>query len=328
MPTLFVVPDLDGPRTGGTLYNLQLMAALSRRGALVEQSSLSAATGRTDCQLILVDSLFLNDLPLLRAAVAAPVRVGVLLHYLPSLVRDATSHLSAEERRALSLAEPIVAPSSTLVQHVLRELPAARIACVEPGTGQLSLRSPERRTAGALMLCNVTENKGVLPFLRELASLARADDTWTLEIAGCCELEPDYGRAARAAAEGGGLRDRVRFLGSIGAAEVSARLADSRLFVSASRMESYGMALAEARAHGTPILAREGGHVAAHVSATHGGELVRDEVALARAFVALWREPARLRERLALAWNGRVTRSWDESAREFLEACYGVGSSS
>ena len=111
------------------------------------------------------------------------------------------------------------------------------------------------------------------------------------------------------------------FLDEIPQAQVFDQLARSALLVSASRMESYGMALAEARAHGTPILARAGGHVAAHVDPAAGGQLVADEAELAHAFVALLRRPTELERRIGLAEAARQTRSWHLTALEFRSAC-------
>jgi glycosyltransferase involved in cell wall biosynthesis len=90
------------------------------------------------------------------------------------------------------------------------------------------------------------------------------------------------------------------------------------LLISASRMESYGMALAEARAAGTPILARSGGNAAAHVGANTGGELFADDAALAKAVVRLAREPGELRRRAVLARGARTARTWGDAASDFI----------
>jgi len=95
-------------------------------------------------------------------------------------------------------------------------------------------------------------------------------------------------------------------------------LAEAELLLSASVMESYGMALAEARVAGVPILARAGGNAASHVDASAGGELVASTPELVRACLELARTPARLRERIASArLHAPAARSWSEAAREF-----------
>jgi glycosyltransferase involved in cell wall biosynthesis len=91
------------------------------------------------------------------------------------------------------------------------------------------------------------------------------------------------------------------------------------LLLSASRMESYGMALGEARALGLPIIALRGGNTAALVLAGAGGELLENDVELGRACVRLCRDGAEHARRLALAHAERLAeRSWSQAARELL----------
>ena len=143
------------------------------------------------------------------------------------------------------------------------------------------------------MLCNVTAGKGVLPFLSALAATTRDDDRFTLTIAGALDAEPEYAAACKSAIAGEALDHRVQLLSALSHPDALARLAEADLLVSASRMESYGMALAEARAAGVPILARAGGNAAAHVASSAGGELCADETQLAQRFLELVRDPRR-----------------------------------
>jgi glycosyltransferase involved in cell wall biosynthesis len=143
-------------------------------------------------------------------------------------------------------------------------------------------------------------------------------DRFRLRIIGGSDAQPAYARhCVSLVADNALLAQRVEFLGELDQRQVFAWLARSALFVSASRMESYGMALAEARAHGTPILARAGGHVSAHVQPEAGGQLVEDEEQLARALLELTRQPERLQRRIALAETSRPMRSWRTAALEF-----------
>jgi glycosyltransferase involved in cell wall biosynthesis len=90
------------------------------------------------------------------------------------------------------------------------------------------------------------------------------------------------------------------------------------VLLSASRVESFGMAIAEARASGCAVIARRGGHVAELVTPAAGGELVDDDPALVRALLALARDPVLRARRVALAEAGRLAaRSWAAVASEF-----------
>jgi glycosyltransferase involved in cell wall biosynthesis len=325
MRQLFVVPKLDGPVTGGTLYNRGLLAALGqperyRHCTLQELPGMRRAFRP---ERLWVDSLYLEHVPLL----AAKLEVGVLLHYLPSLLRlprppRRARELEPREQHAFECAARVLVPSSSMARLVHRLYPRLRVDCVAPGVDTIAPPAPARELRRAVMLCNVVENKGVLEFIGALAEHARAGDRFALAIIGSLSVQPSYARACRRLVERSPrLRGQVEFLGALPQARAFAQLAAAGLCISASRMESFGMALAEARAHGTPLLARRGGHVARQVSAAHGGELVADEQELAAAWLRLLHAPKRLRRRIALAERRPWRRSWTRAAREFERKC-------
>jgi glycosyltransferase involved in cell wall biosynthesis len=84
-------------------------------------------------------------------------------------------------------------------------------------------------------------------------------------------------------------------------------------------MESYGMALAEARTMGLPVLAVSGGNVSAHVSAQSGGRLCADPSELAEACVELAADARARTALLALARRAAPPpRPWSRVADEFV----------
>ena len=321
MQCVFVMPALDGPATGGTLYNRQLLAALGS----FEQYSLEALPAELSTELVWVDSLYLGELPALRARLGATTRVGLLLHYLPSLLSNpqlkAAEELSEVELRALEHAAMIITPSEFLRQLVLGLCPGKPCACVCPGVEVPQLGGESARDGSVLMICNVTENKGVLPFLQALAAVVPEAAGFTLSIAGSLQLEAAYAqRCVALCNENAWLREHVRLLGSLAQPELFARLARASVLVSASRVESYGMALAEARALGTPILALEGGNVANLVAAESGGELSRSPRALAEALCQLMADQSEQHARVVRARSAASERPWRVVAREFAAA--------
>jgi glycosyltransferase involved in cell wall biosynthesis len=330
MRLLFVTPPLDGPLTGGTLYNRELTAGLAREGVAFRHCPAPHAAqllSRATPDILWIDSLYLAEVPELCRRAGSSARVGLLLHYLPTLLQNpepqSLSELTPSEQAALLHVDVVLVPSPTLRELLLRLLPELNVACVAPGVDSalVAQRRPRERSS-ALMVCNVTENKGVRVFLEQLARHTRPDDHFRLLIAGRLDVEPAYARACVAeVASDAALAPHIGFLDAIPQAQVFEQLARSALFVSASRMESYGMALAEARAHGTPILARAGGHAAAHVDPAAGGQLVANETELARAFLALLRNPNELERRITLAEAARHARSWQLTALEFRAAC-------
>jgi glycosyltransferase involved in cell wall biosynthesis len=90
----------------------------------------------------------------------------------------------------------------------------------------------------------------------------------------------------------------------------------SNIFISASQMESYGMALHEARALGLPVLAVDAGNVREHVASREQGVLYRSAAELAEGCVALMRGPERLSHLVQTAFESKPvdSYSWDDAA--------------
>jgi glycosyltransferase involved in cell wall biosynthesis len=94
----------------------------------------------------------------------------------------------------------------------------------------------------------------------------------------------------------------------------------ANLFISASRMETFGMALQEARAHGLPILALDAGHARHHFTDGEDGVLCDSLPALVAQLLALARDPARLRVLVARARASRPSSgyTWQVAAAHLL----------
>ncbi len=324
----FVVPDLQGPSTGGTVFNAQLLTALSEMG--VDASRLDEKGARDDLAdpfpcYVWVDSLYLNELPTIHDN--CNHSVGLLAHYLPSLVHsgDAVDRacLSPEEQRALDVADAFLV-TSTFMRNKIENLSHAgrHILVVEPGRmpHRHGIRMPERNAVSAILVANLTPGKGIEPFLSELAAQVCEADDFLLKIVGRGRLDKPYALACERAVRSHPKLSRcVVFCGARSPEAVSEEISDSSLLVSASTMETFGMALAEARTIGVPILAVAGGNVRAHVEREAGGELVSTHKQLASSFLFLCRNQWTLTERFKAA-NRFATppRSWTDTAKDYL----------
>jgi glycosyltransferase involved in cell wall biosynthesis len=321
----FVVPPLEGPISGGTLYNRELLAALTtfERVRAVELSAPELDSELGTARSVWVDSLYLAAVPGLKQR--ARGRVGLIVHYLPSFValgRAASSpELRHVERSALDCADAFLV-TSAFMRGALEALLAGNqrsIFVSWPGTHARLASTPEPHPElRVVMIGNVVPGKGIEPWLRALEAELRATDRLQLSILGSLTAEPEYAeRCERLVEQSRALSERVTFFGALTQPDVLSHLACSDLFVSASRMESYGIALNEARVVGVPILALAAGNAAQHVAPAAGGELVSSDAELAQACVALARAPAVRGKRLAQA-RARAPRgrSWLSTARE------------
>jgi glycosyltransferase involved in cell wall biosynthesis len=334
----FVVPQLDRPVTGGTLYNRGLIAALVARGEACRVAALPMAlpvlqeAHRTDC--IWIDSLYLTELPAIASALGEHPHVGLIVHYLPSLVARAGSidvpTPSPEERAALHQARMFLVPSDFMAttvagllekpRPILRVVPGCEISpCGRQDRSTAKLSPPRRPGVRALAVANLVPGKRVAALVDALATRLSIDDHFELTVLGDATLDPGYAQSCADLARHPSLRDRVRLLGSVAPPAVEEQLRRSNLFVSASAMESYGMALAEARTAGVPILATAGGNTGALVEPRSGGEVLDTPDRLADACVALVRSPIEHRRRLTLARaHALPPRSWSIAASDFV----------
>ncbi|HEY6877083.1 MAG TPA: glycosyltransferase [Polyangiales bacterium] len=307
---LFVVPGPEAPISGGNRYNDALIGAL--RASRVEAAALNRDVLARVPGPLWVDSLYLTSLTEIRALAGARP-LGLLAHSLPSQLARAAGEpepaLEERERAWLAMVERAVAPSDTMRGWLIERAPSLKVRVVEPGV----IGAPDARREGplrALMIANLLPNKGVLPFLEALAARLRPSDVFTLRIIGRADLASTYAARCRALAE-----PRIVFAGGLPFETLLRELARSHVLVSASRSESYGMALADARACGCVVLARDGGHAAALA------DVVDDDDALADALLSLVRDERALAHRLAHAQRTRLPpRGWEEVAHEFLRA--------
>ena len=323
----FVVPDLAGPPSGGTLCNRELLRELGVSGfpaaALSFEQALSALADGID-GMFWIDTLFLSELSRLHAANQRARPLALLVHYLPALVAhgDALSaaELGADERLALATSAAFLVPSETLRDKLQGFRVRAPILLVTPGcfAAALAPQAPPTTSLRAAIVANLSPGKGVEPFLRALEQAALPSDQLELEIIGRHDAHAAYAERCREVVrQSPWLHERVKFSGALSPESVVGRLCESNLLISASRMESFGMAIAEARTLGVPVLARRGGHVARLVDAAAGGQLCDDEQQLALACLELARNPDVLRARLAAARSHALApRSWSQAGAE------------
>jgi glycosyltransferase involved in cell wall biosynthesis len=324
----FIVPGAGAGVSGGNLYNREFLAACARAGASVEAIEVERAPEllrAADSGFFWLDTLYLDHWATLRA-IARTASLGLLVHYLPSLVEHGDSitseELSAEERLALAGADAFIVTCAWMAA-ALRRLGGSHrpYLTVEPGRPESSAQIPPAPSGGvrAVLVANLLPGKAILPFLRALSAELTVSDRLELTIVGGSP-DPAYAESCRTAVAGDPrLSARVGFAGELAHAAAVSRIASSNLFVSSSYFEAYAMALCEARVAGLPIVARSGGNTAAWADPDAGGELCSDDRALARAVVRLCRQPALHAERLERARAARpLPRSWSRAAEDFI----------
>ncbi len=111
---------------------------------------------------------------------------------------------------------------------------------------------PELNGRFFLFLSRIQEKKGIELLLNAWATLAAASPDWTLVIGGTGS--PQYVSHCRQLADHLGIAARCKWVGHLTEAEKSWALSHADFFILPSFSENLGNVVAEALAHGTPVI--------------------------------------------------------------------------
>ncbi len=333
-------------RTGGWIYDMRLLAELESLGWRIEHLTLPAGFPDPDAAarastleafaalpsgtLVLVESLVLSVMPELTMAEAQRLRLVALLHHPLALEAGLTderrSLAEQEERAALAGARRIVVTSPTTAAQLRDhyDVPATRITVAVPGVDPQPLFEPGDEVPSLLAVGAVVPRKDHGTLLSALATVA--EFPWFLRVVGNLTRAPDHVAAVQALAAAPPLAGRVQFEGELDDRELERAWRSADLFVSASRHEGYGMAVAEALARGLPVVATTAGALADWLPREAAlGVSPGDVAGLASALRRILAEPG-LRCRLsqgAISFRPRLPR-WGDTARTVETALLGA----
>jgi|SRR5688572_14584383 len=321
-----VHPPLESFPSGGNVYNEKLLEYARRDGSALISVPWQGEAGAFPVgawDLLAWDSLLLDRLRRI-----AGERIGLLLHYLPSLDpvldQDRRLALHAVEERAIARADFAVVTGKTVADAVTARWPGKPVFLCEPGIAEVFLRNrPSRadRPVTLLTVAHLLPAKGHERLLEILARLRHLQ--WHWQVVGDCGASSRTAgtvRRLRDHVAREGLTDRVTFHGALPQEGVAALMATSDLLVSPSMFEAYGMAVAEAAAAGLPVLSHRVG--AAEQLIQHGvtGFLAGDWDSFGR-YLEILLEDAALRATFQDNLRGVPVRGWEKTFAEFRAAC-------
>lgn len=346
-PIHFLVPGRISQRTGGYLYDLQMLRGMRERGATVHLHELPGEFPGPDpraeaelhsvlesCrkeELVLIDGLAGGAFPEVLAAHAERLRCLFLVHH-PLYLETGLSPARREQLQRLEgqslLTVRNVITSSAFTAEALRSWLGTTLhieTCI-PGTARFP-QAPgpgPQDPPGLLCLGSRIPRKGQDILVRALAEVADLD--WTAILAGAVR-DAHFDAALQTLIRQKHLEARIECRGDCDPDTLQALFLGASLFVFPSWYEGYGMALTEAMGHGLPIISTTGGAIP-HTVPPQAGWLVPpgDVPALASALRQALTDTA-LRERCALAARHHAVSlpDWDEAATIFYHAVRRLG---
>jgi glycosyltransferase involved in cell wall biosynthesis len=344
---VFAVPGDLGTPTGGYRYDRRIIQELRRLawqvdvldvgndfpnpGAVQRANALRMLSSVPRGCPIVLDGLAFGALPEAgRFRSRTPL---IALVHQPLALESGLSDTQADafrqsERAALATAARVVVTSEATRRIIVADydVPSDRISVVRPGTDRVPpARGSDDAVVRLLSIGSLVPGKGYDLLIEAFAAMA--DLSWQLTIAG--DRTRDRAAAARLDADiaAHDLGDRIAVLGAVPSERIVELFLASDVFVLASRFEGYGMALAEAIAHGLPVVSTMAGAIPDTIP-PGTGLLVppNDAAALTQALRRLISDRT---ERGRLAMNARKAAAklptWQESARLFAGAIKMVG---
>ena len=289
---VFAIPGDLLTATGGYIYDRHIIDGLRANGWQVQVLGLGdgfpypdLGTRQKACESLLtlelglpvvIDGLAFGVLPEVAAQLRQRHPLIALVHhplaFETGLSAEQSAHFKDTERRALAHASGVVVTSPATLHDVVEHfaVPRQSITSILPGTDRV-VKVSRPTVQGPLQLLavgSVVKRKGfdiLLPALAQLSALS-----WHLTIAGDLTRDAEAVAQLHRDLDRFDLSSRVRVLGAIDSAQLQTLYAQADVFVLASRFEGYGMAYAEALAHGLPVIGTTAGAIPDTVPATAG----------------------------------------------------------
>lgn len=299
----FVLPENRSMPSGGNLYNQFLLAALKNSGiktSILHWNEYLLAMRNQQEGMYWIDTLYLKEWTNLAKRHSDEIFHGLIVHHLGSLYppnnENTDRWFEQHEFQPLNKFDGFLATSEFTRNYLKQRGFSNKPILVIPPA--LCMTVGEKKRSGekivALMVANLVERKGIEEWLHALANQLRDEDDFSLKIIGTDEIEHRYAeKCKRFVNNHAQLKNKVSLMGKVAPEKIKNHYSNADIFISAAKMETFGMALQEAVAWKIPILAFDGGNAGNHVQPGINGEKFSDLNKMAAYFLEWIRTPQR-----------------------------------
>lgn len=290
---IFIIPNPNDFHSGGNLYNAALINALKKKDLNIEQITLDRLRQKeafyNEKAIFLWDTLYFDQLDILNP----DCNNWLIVHHLESLYSPkgwtSEAWFDEKERKKLEKFDGFLVSSPFTKKYLqAKGFDKKQIVIIPPAL--LSKPVITRRkyeSIQAIMVANLQERKGVLPFLEILVAKGEKQN-FKLTIIGNANMESGYAqKCLNLIQEHPFLQKCIHFKGALPPVEVLKMYEKSNLYISTSFMETFGMSMQEAAASGMPLLIHNGGNAAFHVKNRQNGVVFEDMECLVEGLFSL-----------------------------------------
>lgn len=281
--TLLVAGD-PNQRTGGYIYDAQIVAALREQGVQVDvvglegrfpqadETAARALAGAletlADGKRVIIDGLAMGALPDVVARHADRLDITSLLHHPlgdeQGLSSEEQQHLHRSELTGLAEVARVIVTSRFTARRLSElaecySLPiTAPITVVEPGVAHAPVSPAAEQGEAIRLLCvaTLTPRKGQDVLVNALAQVE--SDQWQCDCFGGAR-DAEFSTKVQQLIDEHQLAERVNLHGECDAETLEAAYQSAHALVLPSWYEGYGMVVTEALAHGLPVITTTGG---------------------------------------------------------------------
>jgi len=265
----FLIPEPRNRRSGGTLYDLQMVDALQKKNCSIKIEWISKKKGIenlttfSDSDYLLIDGLVFHQNPkeVYQLERFNKIYVSHLPFWLePGITANEMVLRKSREVEFLKNCKRVVCTSNFIRHELIKNgIPDTNIVVINP---QISSIKPKGRTYNEqpvelLVVGGIHFGKGLDVLLKALNQ--HKIRNWNLKIAGYFNPDDAYYKMLNRTIDENKLKNKIAFIGECQAQQLKELYIMSDLLIHPSRFESYGMAIKESLSHGLPVIASDAG---------------------------------------------------------------------